>query len=267
MTPALAARFLASPAARAAARGLRQGGGFLADLIMPPVCVACHARLVSRDAVCAPCWRGVHFIRPPVCDRLGVPLPFDTGGPMISAAAAADPPEYDRCRAVARYAGTMRRLIHDFKFHDRHDARRLFGRWLAEAGAEFLSDPAALLVPVPLSRLGLFRRQFNQAAILAHEIRRVTGREAAPLALVRARRTARQVGLTRAQRRRNVRGAFAVPEREKARIAGRPVILVDDVVTTGATVRACARALRRAGASRVDVLALALVTDGGDQIS
>jgi len=141
-----------------------------------------------------------------------------------------------------------------------HDAGRLLGRWLAEAGAELLID-ADVIVPVPLSRGRLFRRRFNQSAILGLEVARLARVGFAPLALVRTRKTPPQVGLSRAQRRRNVAGAFAVPSEELARIAGAKVLLVDDVITTGATVGACARTLKRAGASHVDVLALALVTD------
>jgi ComF family protein len=174
--------------------------------------------------------------------------------------AAADPPDYDRARAVARFDGVMRRLVHDLKFRDRHDARRLFGRWLAEAGAELLFS-ADLIVPVPLTRGRLLSRRFNQSAILALEVSRLTGVALDPLALRRTRRTRPQVGLTRPQRRQNVAGAFAVPPAHKARIAGANVVLIDDVITTGATAAACARALRRAGAARIDVLSLALVTD------
>jgi ComF family protein len=118
-----------------------------------------------------------------------------------------------------------------------------------------------MLVPVPLSRWRLIQRQFNQAALLAGELGRQTGIPLAPLALTRVRATRSQVGMTREQRRRNVAGAFRVPERARASLHGRSVLLIDDVVTTGATVEACARVLRRAGAARVDVLALALVTN------
>jgi ComF family protein len=154
----------------------------------------------------------------------------------------------------------MRDLVHDLKFRDRHDARRLFGRWLVEAGAELLAGADAI-VPVPLTRWRLLGRRFNQAAILAEEISRLTDTPAEPLALVRTRRTQPQVGLTRVQRRKNVAGAFAVASSHAAKISGARVVLVDDVITTGATARACARALKRAGAARVDVLALAMVTD------
>ncbi len=244
------------------AQRIGHGAAGIADVIMPPVCLSCQRRLGSRDALCPVCWQEIRFIRPPICDVLGLPMPYDIGGRMVSPAAVADPPEYARARAVARYDGTMRRIIHDLKFHDRHDGRRLFGRWLAETGADLLADSDALLVPVPLSRMGLLRRRFNQAAILAQEVARRSGHAFAPLALLRTRRTASQVGLTRDQRRDNVRGAFAIRDGQKKQVAGRPVILIDDVVTTGATARACARALLKGGAIRVDVLALALVTDG-----
>jgi len=239
----------------------RRAAHALADLVMPPLCLGCHKPLTTHDALCAACWRSIDFIRPPLCDRLGLPLPFDTGGPMVSAAAVADPPDYERARAVARFDGVMRTLVHDLKFHDRHDARRLFGRWLAEAGDELLKD-ANVLIPVPLTRARLWSRRFNQSAILAQEVERLSGVEMLPLALRRTRRTQPQVGLTRPQRLKNVSGAFAVAAEHKVAVAGAKVVLIDDVVTSGATARACARALKRAGAERVDVLALAMVTDG-----
>jgi ComF family protein len=231
-----------------------------ADLIMPPLCLACHRPLAAHSAICARCWSGIDFIRAPLCDRLGMPLPFDVGGTMISAAAAADPPDYDRARAVARFDGVMRELVHDLKFRDRHDGRRLFGRWLTEAGGELLPD-VNFVIPVPLTRGRLAVRRFNQSAVLAQEVARLAGLRYAPTALVRTRRTRPQVGLSRAQRRDNVAGAFAVAEADRAVIAGTKILLVDDVITTGATARSCARVLKRAGAGRVDVLALALVTD------
>jgi len=187
-------------------------------------------------------------------------MPYGGNGRLISAAAAADPPVYGRARAVASFDNIMRQMILSFKFGDRHDARRLFARWLAQAGAELIAD-AQIIVPVPLARWRLLRRQFNQAAILSQELARLTGKSFEPLALRRRRTTRAQVGLSREQRRDNVRGAFAVSGGGEARIGGRNVLLVDDVITTGATVDACARALLAARAKRVDVLALALVTD------
>jgi ComF family protein len=230
------------------------------DFLVPPVCHACERPLSSHDAICAGCWAKIDFIRPPLCDRLGHPLPFDLGGTTISAAAEADPPEYDRARAVARFDGVMRELVHALKFRDRHDARRLFGRWLAEAGAEILVD-ADMIAPVPLSRSRLFVRRFNQAAILAREVARLAGVSYEPQLLRRTRRTSPQVGLSRRQRRDNVSGAFAADSARNRSIEGAKIVLVDDVITTGATVGACAKALKKAGAARVDILSLAMVTD------
>ncbi|KAB2911655.1 MAG: ComF family protein [Hyphomicrobiaceae bacterium] len=250
-------------------RGARPGGAAAAlrhallacaDLIVPPCCLVCRASLGAHHLLCGACWRDVHFIRPPLCDVMGIPLPYATGQRSISAAAAANPPAYDRARAVAHFSGSMRTLIHQFKYADRHDARTLLGRWLAEAGRELLPG-IDVIIPVPMTRLRLISRRFNQAAILAKELSRHTGVPVQPQALRRTRATRTQVGLTQDQRRRNVAGAFGVPAGRRSRLAGRNVLLVDDVITTGATAEACARALKRAGAVRVDVLALGLVTE------
>jgi ComF family protein len=190
---------------------------------------------------------------------MGLPLPYDTGERQVSARAVANPPAYDRARAVAHFSGAMRTLVHKFKYADSHEARTLFGRWLSEAGRDLLPG-ADVIVPVPLSRLRLLLRHFNQAAILAGEVSRRTGIRVDPLLLKRTRATRSQVGMTRNQRRRNVAGAFKVPGHKRAGVQGARVLLIDDVLTTGATVEACARTLKRAGAARVDVLALALVT-------
>jgi ComF family protein len=154
----------------------------------------------------------------------------------------------------------MRQLIHDFKFRDSHNARRLFGRWLCQAGAQMISEADAI-VPVPLARIRLLSRRFNQAQVLAAEIAHIARKPLLPMALKRTRSTPHQIGLSRQQRERNVAGAFAVSGGSEALIAGKSILLVDDVMTTGATASAAAKALKAAGAGRVDVLVLALVTD------
>lgn len=241
---------------RAGAHVLRR----LADLLLPPLCLACRAPVSGHDGLCPACWSKVNFIEPPVCDRLGIPLPYGTEDVLVSAGAMADPPVYDRARAVARYDEVMRHLVHSLKFHDNHAGVALFGKWLAHAGRTLAAD-ADLLVPVPLYPMRLWSRRYNQSALLARAVSRVSGIPHDPQALVRIRRTASQVGLSAAQRKRNVRAAFAVPEGRRQTIKGKNIVLVDDVITTGATANACARALKRAGAARVDVLALARVVD------
>lgn len=234
------------------------------DIVVPPVCLSCHARVDAQHALCGVCWWRVAFIRAPLCDRLGLPLPFGGAGdgPLISAAAAADPPAWSRARAVAVYeaGGVMAGLIYGMKYADRHDARGLFGRWLVEAGRELLAD-ADLIVPVPLARWRLVRRQFNQAALMAREVSRRSGVPWAAGVLLKQRSTQPQVELSGTARRDNLRGAFAVPARHQPAVAGRRIVLIDDVVTTGATAEACTKALLAAGAARVDVLALARVTE------
>lgn len=241
-------------------RALAVAANRLADIVVPPVCLACQAPLAVHDALCPACWRRIAFIRPPLCDRLGLPMPFDTGGTMISGAALAHPPDWDRARAVAHFDDVMRDLVHKLKYADRHDARRLFGRWLAESGRDLLTD-ADLLIPVPLHPARLWRRRFNQAAILCAELTRSTGIPADPFVLARVKATPSQVGLSQAERQANISGAFALRPGAQARIADRRLVLVDDVITTGATAAACARIPRRGGAARIDVLSLALVTD------
>lgn len=229
----------------------------LADLLLPPVCIVCRTRIGGHGLICGACFAKIDFIAPPLCDRLGVPLPYNIGaGRQLSAAAIAKPPVYDRARAVARYSSTMRELIQSFKYHDRHEGVPLFGRWLGKAGAELLED-ADLIVPVPLYSWRLWSRRFNQSAMLAHEVGRLAGVPVDCSALARVRRTISQVGLSPDQRRRNVAGAFKVPKARASAIKDKKIVVIDDVITTGATAEACARALRRAGATRVDVLALA----------
>jgi ComF family protein len=170
--------------------------------------------------------------------------------------ALAHPPRYDRARSVAMFSDVTRSLIHGFKYGDRREGLPLFGRWLVIAGHELIND-CDLLVPVPLYRFRLWQRRFNQAALLSYEVARLTGRPVQMLALKRRKSTRSQVGLSERQRRKNVAGAFAVIDRKRTHLEGKNILLIDDVLTTGATVDACAIALKKAGARQVDVLVLA----------
>jgi ComF family protein len=246
-----------TPASRAAGaagrRPLRSLLGHLADLLLPPVCISCRTRIGSHGLLCGACFAKIDFIAPPICARLGVPLPYDAGEPSLSAGAIAKPPVYDRARAAARYSATMRELIQSFKYRDRHEGLPLFGLWLKKAGAELLAD-ADLIVPVPLYPSRLWWRRFNQSTMLARAVGRFAGVPVDCFVLARVRRTQSQVGLSPDQRRRNVAGAFKVSKGHAERVKGKSVVVVDDVITTGATAEACARALKQAGAARVDVL-------------
>lgn len=241
---------------------VRSGPRGLIGIVYPPSCIACQAATGEAQALCPACWRGIGFIERPYCERLGTPFPVDLGNGLLSPAAIADPPVFARARAVCRFDGTARELVHRLKYGDRVELSLTLGRMMTQAGRELTAD-TDLVLPVPLHRTRLWRRRFNQAAALAQVVARETGLPLAAKALTRIRRTRQQVGLTRAQRAENLQGAFHVPVAARGLVEGRRVLLVDDVLTTGATVNAASRALLRAGASAVDVLTFArVVTDG-----
>src|SRR6201996_2542869 len=230
------------------------------DIALPTLCVACREP-VHGDGVCATCWAKLSFIAPPFCPRLGIPFIYDPGPGMLSMEAIADPPAYARARAAVRYDDVARTLVHALKYQDRTDLAPAMGRWMARAGRELLTDADAL-VPVPLHWRAGWSRRYNQSGALARVIQRQSGVPVAAEALRRIRRTEQQIGLSRPQRASNVQGAFKVAPERQHLIAGRRVVLIDDVLTSGATVDACARALLRAKAKAVDVLVFARVVDG-----
>ncbi|CAO3441608.1 Competence protein F homolog, phosphoribosyltransferase domain; protein YhgH required for utilization of DNA as sole source of carbon and energy [Azospirillum argentinense] len=232
--------------------------GGLLDTLLPPRCLCCGGAVDRQGGLCAPCWSGLTFIAPPACACCGTPFDFALEGEPLCGACIAEPPLFARARAVLAYDDGSRPLVLGFKHGDRIHAAAAYGAWMARAGAELLAD-ADLLAPVPLHRLRLFRRRYNQAALLAQAAGRQAGRPVIPDLLVRRRSTPSQGGLDRSGRRRNVQGAFAVRPGLEARVAGKRIVLVDDVLTTGATLSECARVLRRAGAERVDALTLARV--------
>ncbi|QCI64475.1 ComF family protein [Phreatobacter stygius] len=249
------------PARRSAGLRLRAGGRRALDWLLPPLCLACRNPVGDHGALCPGCWRRVGYIEMPVCDRLGTPLPFDLGPGAVSPQAIANPPAFDRARAAFRFDDVGRALVHGLKYGDRLEIAPALAGWMARAGREILEDADAL-IPVPLHWTRLLRRRFNQAAELTRHLSARTGIANEALVLKRGRRTSHQVGLTRAQRLDNVAGAFQVLDEKKGWVRGRKLVLVDDVLTTGATIEACARVLRRAGAARIDVLTAARVVEG-----
>jgi ComF family protein len=229
------------------------------DIALPTLCVACRDP-VDGEGVCAACWAKLSFIAPPYCPRLGIPFVYDPGPELLSMEAIANPPAYGRARAAVRYDDVARTLVHALKYQDRTDLAPAMGRWMARAGRELLAE-AEVLVPVPLHWRRGWSRRYNQSGALARVIERQSGVKLASEALRRVRPTQQQIGLSRSQRASNVQGAFKVAPDHAANIAGRRVVLIDDVLTTGATTDACARALLRAKATSVDVLVFARVVD------
>jgi len=239
-------------------QGLARAGKWSLDWLIPPQCLVCRGDIAEASGLCITCWSKLSFIEAPFCEKLATPFPYDQGEEMVSAAALADPPPWDRARSALLFDDTARILVHALKYRDRHEAGLLMARLMVRAGADILKSADAI-IPVPLYRWRLWRRRYNQSALLARKICRDTGKAFRPELLRRLRSTRSQTGLDHEERRRNVRNAFIVPKERRASVAGKSLVLIDDVRTTGATLEACARALKAAGAAHVDVLTFALV--------
>lgn len=242
-------------------RGLRRFGQASLDFIYPPVCAGCGVIVTRHGGVCPACWAGLKLIERPYCEVLGLPFTHDLGKGILSADAIADPPVFDRLRSVAIHDGIARNLVHALKYRDRTDLAVMMAEWMIRAGDGEVARSEAI-VAVPLHAFRLWGRRYNQSAELARTIARLSGKPFLATALSRTRRTRRQVGLGKAARRDNVKGAFSVPEAQRPAVFGRRLILVDDVYTTGATVNAATRALKRAGATEVTVLTFARAMTG-----
>ncbi len=232
------------------------------DILLPPRCLSCGETVAEPGALCGVCWPRLTFLTPPLCGICGFPFDYDPGAGAVCGECLRAPPPFERARTVFRYDEHSRDLVISFKHRDRIDAAPAYGKWMARAGSEILAE-ADVIVPVPLHRRRLISRRYNQSAELCHALGRETGLPHNPDLLVRTRATPTQGRLNRAERERNVRGAFALRPDAAPSLQGRRVVLVDDVLTTGATVNACARTLLRGGAAAVDVLTLARVVRPG----
>jgi ComF family protein len=231
------------------------------DFALPPRCPGCGAIVAEAHSFCLDCWSGLVFLGEPCCSRCGLPFAHDGGGPAECGACLADPPRFDQARAAVAYGETPRKVALKLKYGGRPGVAETMAR-LIERHLPPGTD--AIVAPVPLHRWRIWSRGYNQAALIASALARRRGMTAMLDLVERTRRTPYLRGMGPRERRQTVRGAFRVPERRKAALAGRSVILVDDVFTTGATADACARALKKAGAAHVGLLCWARVVRGGD---
>lgn len=234
----------------------RAWAGALLDLAFPPICPLCRARLGAgrRDPLCGACWRALERIREPVCRLCGLPLTI----PGLCGACRRRRPVFTYARAAARYGDVVREALHAFKFGGRRALAAPLGDLLAAPGPGALPESAPdLLLPVPLHPRRRRERGFNQSLLLARRVGRAWSLPVRSDILRRTAATTPQTDLSAQARSANVRGAFAL--RRPELVAGRHVVLVDDILTTGATVGECARVLREAGAATVGVLTVARV--------
>ena len=237
-----------------------KAGRAVLDVLLPPQCPITGELVDQPGALSGKGWAQLQFIDAPSCDRCGLPFPYDPapGGQLLCGVCARKAPAYDHARAALVHSDASARLILRFKYGDRTDGVAQFCRWMMEAGRD-LWDEHDVLVPVPLHYGRLVRRRFNQAAVLASGLTKITGLASDPFLIKRRRATPQQKGLGYQARRRNVQGAFAVEKKRHAGIRDGRFVLVDDVLTSGATIEACARLLKGHGAQKVSVVTIARV--------
>lgn len=226
------------------------------NAVLPAHCASCGKSVDAPGRLCGSCWQDVSFIGAPHCACCGIPFELPQDGTALCGPCMDNPPEFSRARSVFMYEGVGRDMVLAFKMADRTWLSKSLADWLVRAGSALLGD-ADVIVPVPLHRWRLFHRRYNQSAMLATAVARQSGVSLSVDLLQRVRHTPPQSRLGASERRQNVRGAFRLrPGREDV-VAGRRVLLLDDVLTTGATASACVQALRGVGAVDVDVLTLA----------
>ncbi len=229
------------------------------DWLFPPLCISCGERIGEPYALCGDCWTELCFVEGAVCRRCGLPFEIDPGENTVCAGCYAEPNAFDCARSILYYDEASKRLILGFKHGDRLERAPAFIGWLERTGGPMVQE-SDIVVPVPLHPSRLWRRRYNQSAILAQGIAHSFGKHYGPKILTRIRKTPSQGSMPSAKaRRRNVAGAFQVTERWREELRGKNILILDDVYTTGATLNACARAFRRVGAERISALTLARV--------
>lgn len=231
---------------------------YVLNLFFPPTCPGCGDFVEQSGTICARCWQHLHFITKPYCPVMGTPFTYDMGDSFLSGEALASPPPFKRARSAVVHFGLARTLVTRLKYGDRTDLAPSMAEWMVIAGKELI-ESADMIVPIPLHFRRYLKRTYNQATELSRYIAKSTGKPLQPSVIIRVKNTHQQVGLRANARRRNMIGAFCVPETKKTTIKDKHILLVDDVFTTGATVRSASKTLLRGGAGTVDVLTFSRV--------
>lgn len=226
------------------------------DVVLPPQSLMTGS--LEAGGIEGDIWADVKFLDEPCCHICGFPFEFDQGALALCGRCSIKPPAYDMARAGFEYNDVSRALVLGFKHGGRTEGLRMFAGQMRRAGRHFLEE-ADYLIPVPLHMSRRIKRRYNQSTLLARALSKMTSAKIDPDIIMRHRSTPTQGGRSASARRRNVQGAFAIRESGKTRLQGARIVLIDDVMTTGATLESCARTLKRAGASHVSALTLARV--------
>ena len=229
------------------------------DFALPPRCPGCGAVTEEPHRFCLGCWTQLVFLGEPCCARCALPFEYDSGPDALCGACHADPPVFDRMRAAVAYGEIPRKVALKLKYGGRPGVAETVARFMQR---HLAAAPETIVAPVPLHRWRIWKRGYNQAALIASALARRSALEPRLDLIERVKATPPLKGKGPKERRDAVRGAFRVAARHEVELRGRPVLLVDDVYTSGATANACARVLRRAGAAKVEVLTWARVVKG-----
>lgn len=232
--------------------------GALKNAVYPPSCLLCRGSIDGVGQLCPECWRDIYFLDGPACDRCGIPFEFETQADAVCAGCLAQPPVFHQARSVLIYNDVSKPLILSLKHADRTDLAPVLASWMMRAGRKMLAN-CDMIVPVPLHWRRRVSRRFNQSAELSRLLAKESAVDICMMALERHKAGPSQGALSRKARHRNVAGVFRVREAQASLIADKHIVLIDDVLTTGATANACAQALLRGGAGQIDVLTLARV--------
>ena len=229
----------------------------LLDILLPPRCLLCGKEIHSDNSLCSDCFTKIDFISRPYCKKCGRPFPETVNGSYYCAECLSKRMPFRLCRAAVEYNDHSKKLILDFKFFDHVQNKMLLARWLYMAGKDIFNAGVDLIIPVPLHYTRMFKRKYNQSAVLSAGLSKLCGIPVDYKSLKKTRHTLPQVHCSGKQRLKNVRNAFEVAHPEN--IKGKRIVLIDDVFTTGSTLKECAKVLKKAGAKSVDALTVARV--------
>ncbi len=242
--------------------------------IYPPICIHCYEPIVEAQSLCATCWSRLRAINEPLCPVLGLPFAVDLGPDALCAQAIANPPIFDRARSAFIYSDIPLAIISMLKYGDRPELARFCARLMANILAPILTptfaptfEDSPIIIPVPLHWTRQWSRRYNQSTEIAHELATICQLDMEIMLVKRIKRTKRQVGLSSLDREKNTINAFEAVKNANDIIKGRRVIIVDDVITTGATLNGVAKALRKIGVKKIDVISFARVVVGSDNYS